>query len=58
MLKESFINLVFNEKFLGTEFQRISEIEIDALLTLKSKEKDQKRIPFIIAYNKTFQNIK
>ena len=58
VLKESFINLGFNEKFLDTEFQRISEIERDALLTLKSKEKDQKRIPFIIAYNKTFQNIK
>ena len=47
-----------NEKFLDTEFQRLSEIERDALLTPKSKEKDQKRIPFVIAYNKTLPSVK
>ena len=58
MLKESFINRGFKEKFLDTEFQRLSEIERDALLTTKSKEKDQKRIPFITTYNKTLSNLK
>ena len=58
MLKESFINRGFKEKFLDTEFQRLSEIERDALLTSKSKEKDQKRIPFITTYNKTLPNLK
>ena len=46
VLKESFINRGFKEKFLDTEFQRFSENERDALLTPKSKEKDQKRIPY------------
>ena len=40
VLKESSINRGFKEKFLDTEFQRLSEIERDALLTPKSKEKD------------------
>ena len=55
MLKESFTNRGFKEKFLDTEFQRLSEIEKNALLTPKLKEKDQKRIPFITTYNKTYQ---
>ena len=58
VLKESFINRGFKEKFLDTEFQRLSEIERDALLTPKSKEKDKKRIPFITTYNKTLPNVK
>ena len=58
VLKESFINRGFKEKFLNTKFQRLSEIERDALLTPKSKEKDQKRIPFITTYNKTLPNLK
>ena len=58
VLKESFINRGFEEKFLDTEFQRLSEIKRDALLTPKSKEKDQKRIPFITTYNKTLPNVK
>ena len=60
VLKESFINRVFKEKFLDTEFQRLSEIEREreALLTPKSKEKYQKRIPFITTYNKTLPNVK
>ena len=41
VLKESFINRGFNEKILDTEFQRLSEIKSDALLTPKSKENDQ-----------------
>ena len=41
VLNESFINRGFNEKLLNTEFQRPSEIERNALLAPKSKEKDQ-----------------
>ena len=37
VLKESFINQCFKIKFLDTEFQRLSEIERDALVTPKSK---------------------
>ena len=58
VLKESFINRGFKEKFLDTEFQRLSEIERDPLLTPKSKEKDQKIIPFITTYNKTLPSLK
>ena len=59
VLKESFINRGFKEKFLDTEFQRLSEIERDALLIPKSKEKDhKKRIPSIKTYNKTLRNLK
>ena len=58
VLKESFINRGFKEKFLDTEFQRLSEIERDALLTPKSKEIDQKRFLFITTYNKTSPNLK
>ena len=43
MLKESFINRGVNEKFLDTEFQRLSELESDTLLAQRSKETDQKR---------------
>ena len=42
VLKESFINQGFIEKFINTEFQRLSEIEGDPLLTPKSKEKIKK----------------
>ena len=31
---------------------------LDALLRPNSKEKDQKRIPFITTYNKTLPNVK
>ena len=58
VLKESFINRGFKEKFLDAEFQRLSEIEGDGLLTPNSKEKDQKRILFITTYNKTLPNLK
>ena len=57
MLKESFINRGFNKKFLETEFQRLSEIERDALIAPKSKTKDRKIIPFVITYNKTSLNV-
>ena len=53
MLKELFTNGGFNEKFLVTEFQRLSEIEKSALLTPKLKERDQNRIPFVLTYYKT-----
>ena len=47
VLNESFINRAFNETFLDTEFQRLSEIERDALLAPKSKEKDKKGFLFL-----------
>ena len=53
VLKELFTNGGFNEKFLVTEFQRLSEIEKSALLTPKLKERDQNRIPFVLTYYKT-----
>ena len=43
MLMESFINRGFNEKFLDTEFQRLSEIERDALLAPSRKKKFKKK---------------
>ena len=48
MLKESFINRGFKEKFLDTEFQRLSEIERDALLTPKKKKKKNKTLPNLV----------
>ena len=54
VLKESFINRGFKENFVDTELQRL----LTPLLTPKSKEKDQKRIPFITTYNKTLTNLK
>ena len=58
MLKESFINRGSSEKKLDTEFQRLSELERNALLAPKSKEKDQNRILFDIAINKVLPNVK
>ena len=58
MLKKSFIYRGFNEKFLDTEFQRLSEIGRDALLAPKPKEKDQKGIHFVITYSKTLPNVR
>ena len=51
VLKESFINRNFNEKFLNKELQQLSEVERDTLLAPKLKEKYQKRIPFVITCN-------
>ena len=53
VLKELYTNGGFNEKFLVTEFQRLSEIEKSALLTPKLKERDQNRIPFVLTCYKT-----
>ena len=58
VLKESFINRDFNEIFLDTEFQLLSEIQRDALLVPMSKEKYQKRTPFVITCNEKLPNIK
>ena len=58
MLKESFINRGFNETFLDTEFQRLSEIEWNTLLAPKSKGKDLNGIPFVLTYNQTILNVK
>ena len=45
---------MLNENFLNTEFQRLSEIEGEALLAPKSKEKDLNRTSFVITYNKHY----
>ena len=58
MLKESFTNRGFNEKFLPTQFQELSKIESNSLLRPKSNEKNQKGIPFVLTYNKTLPNVK
>ena len=58
VLNESFINRGFNEKFLDTEFQQLSDIERGALLTHQSRKKKSKRIPFVITYNKKLPNVK
>ena len=58
MLKKPFINPGFNKKLLDTDFQRLSENERNALLPPKSKEKDKKRIPFVMTCNKTSPNVK
>ena len=58
VLKESFRNVALNEKNLGTKLQRLSEIEGNALLASKSKEKNQNRIRFFITYNKIIPNVK
>ena len=57
VLQELFIYRGFNEKFPDTGFQRLSEMEREALLAPKTKEKDQKRAPFAITYNKTLPNV-
>ena len=58
LLKKPFINPGFNKKLLDTDFQRLSENERNALLPPKSKEKDKKRIPFVMTCNKTSPNVK
>ena len=57
-VKRIIYKLQFQQKSLVIEFQRLSKIERDALLTPKLKEKDQKIIPFVITYNKTLPNVK
>ena len=58
VLKRSFISRGINEKFLDTEFQRLPEIDRNALLAPKLKEKDQIIISFVTTYNKTLPNAK
>ena len=58
MLKKSFINRGFTEKFLDTEFQQLSEIERNVLLEPKSKKRDQNRVPFVLTYNEALLNAK
>ena len=47
VLNEPFINIGFNEKLLVIEFHRLSEIQSNALLVPKLKEKEKNIIPFI-----------
>ena len=61
MLRKLFTFIIysrgFNPKFLDTVFQRLSEIERNALLASKSKEKYRNRILFVVTYNKTLPNV-
>ena len=61
MLRKLFTFIIysrgFNPKFLDTVFQRLSEIERNALLAPKSKEKYRNRILFVVTYNKTLPNV-
>ena len=60
MLRKLFTFIIysrgFNQKFLDTVFQRLSEIERNALLALKSKEKYRHRILFVVTCKKTLPN--
>ena len=58
VLKESFINRLFEEKFLDTEFQRISEIERDALQHQRRKKKIKKEFLLLQHITKTLPNVK
>ena len=50
--------LDFSKNILDTRFQRVSEIESNALLAPKSEENNQNGIPFVLTYNKTLPNVK
>ena len=57
-LKESFINRGYNENFLTDQFSRISEVTMEALLTLKRETANKPRPPLILKFNRTPPNIK
>ena len=57
-LKESFINCSYKEHFLTDQFNQISEVSREALLTSKQKIADKPRIPLALKFNRTLPNIK
>ena len=57
-LKESFINRGYKEHFLTDQFNRISEVTREALLTSKQKIANKPRIPLVLKFNRTLPNIK
>ena len=57
-LKESFINCGYKEHFLTDQFNQISEVTREALLTSKQKIADKPRILLVLKFNRTLPNIK
>ena len=57
-LKESFINRGYKNHFLTDQFNRISEVTREALLSSKQKIGNKPRIPLVLKFNKTLPNIK
>ena len=57
-LKESFINRGYKEHFLTYQFNRISEVTRQALLSSKRKKANKPRIPLVLKFNRTLPNIK
>ena len=57
-LKESFINRSYKEHFRTDQFNRISEVTREALLTSKQKIANKPRIPLVLKFNRTLPNIK
>ena len=57
-LKESFINRGYKENFLADQFNRISEVTREALLSSKPKIANKPRIALVLKFNRTLPNIK
>ena len=57
-LKESFINRGYKEHFLTDQFNPISEVTREALLSLKQKIANKPRNPLVLKFNRTLPNIK
>ena len=57
-LKESFINRGYKNHFLTDQFNRISEVTREALLSSKQKIANKPRIPLVLKFNRTLPNIK
>ena len=57
-LKESFINRGYKKHFLTDQFNRISEVTTEALLSSKQKIENKPRIPLVLKFNITLPNIK
>ena len=57
-MKETFINGGYKEHVLTDQFNRISEVTREALLTSKQKIVNKPRIPSVLKFNRTLPNIK
>ena len=57
-LKESFINRSYKKHFHTDQFNRISEVTREALLTSNQKIANKPRIPLVLKFNRTLPNIK
>ena len=57
-LKESFINRSYKEHFLTGQFNRISEVTREALLTSQQKIANKPRILLVLKFDRTLPTIK